>query len=224
MKILIFDSGTIINLSMNGLLYILEELKKKFDGKFIISESVRKEIFDRPLRVPRFELEALEIKRLIDSKVLEFPNSIGVEEALLKDKINQLMTMANNSVEADGRKITIVSEAEISCLAISSELSERGIENLISIDERTTRILSEKPENLERIMAKKLHRRVKINFKLLEAFRRFRFIRSSELCYVAYKKGLLRITGPLALEAVLYATKYKGAAISFEEIDILKKL
>ena len=224
MKVLIFDSGTIINLSMNGLLYILEELKKKFDGKFIITEAVKQEIFDRPYNIPRFELEALEIKKLIDLKVLEPPETLGIKESLLKNKINQLMNAANNAVEAEGKRITIVSEAEISCLSLSSELENRKIENLIAIDERTTRILSEKPENLEKIMTKKLNKKVKIDFGALKIFSNFKFIRSSEIGYVAYKTGVLRVSGAKALEAVLYATKYKGAAISFEEIEQLKKM
>jgi hypothetical protein len=41
---------------------------------------------------------------------------------------------------------------------------------------------------------------------------------------VAYKKGLIRLQGKKVLEAVLYATKFKGTAISFEEIETLKKL
>jgi len=58
----------------------------------------------------------------------------------------------------------------------------------------------------------------------LKAFSKFKFIRSSEIVYAAYKKGIIKIKGKKALEALLYATKFKGAAISFEEIDILKRL
>lgn len=224
MKALIFDSGTIINFAMNGLLYIIEELKNGFDGKFIITEQVKDEIFDRPIRIHRFELEALEIKRLFDLKVLELPSAVDVNVSAIKKGTEHFMNIANSSVEAEGKKIKIVSDAEMSCLALSKELSGRGIKNLISIDERTTRVLSEKPENLEKIMSKKLHTNVKVNLKELKIFSGFKFVRSSELGYVAYKKGVLRISGPLALEAILYATKYNGASISFEEIDELKKM
>ena len=217
-KALIFDSGTLINLSMNGLLYILEELKKTFDGQFLITEEVRYEVLDKPLKVQRFELEALRVKRLVDSKVLEF-YPINLDK-----KTSELMRAANHSVRSDRKWIKIVSEAEISCLALSSELSKKKIENLIAVDERTTRILSEKPQNLKKIMTKRLRKRVDIELKNLEAFKKYRFIRSSELAYVAHKKGLLRVKGPLALEAVLYATKFKGSAISWDEIKELKRL
>jgi hypothetical protein len=133
------------------------------------------------------------------------------------------MNEANHILSSDGRWLRIVSEGEVSCLALSEELSKKGIDNLIAIDERTTRMLSEKPENLERIMEKKLHMHVEVKGGTKE-FSEFRFIRSSEIVYVAYKKGLLGLEGKKALEAALYATKFQGAAISFEEIDVLKKL
>ena len=73
-------------------------------------------------------------------------------------------------------------------------------------------------------MEKKLHQKVKIAHENFKAFSQFKFIRSSEIVFVAHKKELLNLKGPKVLEAVLYATKFKGAAISFEEIDVLKKL
>lgn len=224
MKILLFDSGTLINLSMNGFLPILEKLKEKFDGKFIITKPVKGEIVDRPVGIQRFELGALRIQALIDEGVLELPDAIGISNDFIVKETAKLMDLANHYVMAEGRWVNIVSEAEISCLAISKELTKRGTENLIAIDERTTRMLSEKPENLERIMEKKLHSAVTIEETKFREFENFRFIRSSEIVYVAYKKGILGVEGKKALEAALYATKFHGAAISFEEIDILKKL
>ena len=60
--------------------------------------------------------------------------------------------MANTSLESFDKNIKIISEAETSCLALSSELSKLGIENIIAADERTIRMLSEKPENLEKLI------------------------------------------------------------------------
>lgn len=224
MKAIVLDSGTLINLSMNGLLYILEDLKKNSDVKFAITSQVKYEVVDRPINVPRFELGALRVKNLIEINILELPSSLGISEQEVNSLTSQLKNVANSSIIAHGKQMAIVSDAEMSCLALSSILTEKGIENLIAIDERTTRLLAEKPENLEKMMSEKFHVRVELKRNNFEIFSKFRFIRSTELVYVAFKKGLLRVNGPKALEAALYATKYKGSSVSFEEIDELKKL
>ena len=223
-KALIFDSGTLINLSMNGLLPILENLKKQFNGKFLITKAVKYETVDRPIGIYRFELGALRVNNLIEKGILEMSSSIGISDEELAKETARLMEIANTTVSARGTAVKIVSEAEISCLALSSKLAENGIESIIAIDERTTRILGEKGGNLGKLMSDRLHLRIEVDENKLEEFSKFRFIRSSELVYVAYKKGLLEIEGKKALEAALYATKFHGAAISFEEIDILKKM
>lgn len=223
MKALIFDSGPLINLSMNGLLYILESLKKTFEGKFLITDKVKYEVIDRPIKAPQFEFGALTIKNLLDKNILEPVQSLGINLDSLKKQTIALMNKANNCIESGGRQINIVSEAEISCLALSLELSKRGINNFIAIDERTTRMLTEKPQNLAEFMSKKLHTKINLVCNL-DIFKNFRFIRSTELVYVAYKKGFIKIEDPNILEAVLYATKFHGSSVSFEEINILKKL
>jgi hypothetical protein len=59
----------------------------------------------------------------------------------------------------------------------------------------------------------------------MKIFSKFKFIRSSELVYVAYKKGIINLgNNKKVLEALLYATKFKGSSISFEEINELKRL
>ncbi|MFH1425169.1 MAG: hypothetical protein ABIG28_00355 [archaeon] len=224
MKALILDSGTLINFSMNGLLYIFEELKKISEVKFIITKQVKYEILDRPIGIPRFELGALRIQSLIESGVLELPNSLSISEQEIKTKTKELMDIANSSLKAGGKFIKIVSDAEMSCLALSEILTKKQIPNLIAVDERTTRILSEKPENLEKLMSKKLHSQVTIEKASFGKFKNFKFIRSTELAYVAHKLGILEVKGPKALEAVLFATKFKGSSVSFDEINVLKKL
>lgn len=224
MKALIFDSGPLINLSMNGLLDILEKLKKGFDGKFFITEQVYYETVQRPLNIKKFELGALMIKDLVERKILELPESVGINSKLLKEESLKFMDIANHYLQANGSWVPLVSEAEMSCLALSAELTEKGMNSLIAIDERTTRLLAEKPRNLERIMSEKLKQRVSLVAENFSIFSRFKFIRSSEIVFVAYKKGLFSLKEKKMLEALLYATKFKGASISFEEIETLKKL
>lgn len=223
-KALIFDSGTLINLSMNGLLDLLPALKEQFKGKFLITKNVKYETVDRPIGIKRFELGALQVQNLIDSGTLELPSSIGVSEETLNSSTNELMDIANHYLQVKGQWVQIVSPAEMSCLALSSELKKQGIMSIIAIDERTTRLLAEKPQNLEQLMSEKIHQRVQLVASNFTIFSQYRFIRSSEIVYVAYKKGLIPLKGKKVLEALLYATKFKGSAISIQEIEELKKL
>ena len=162
MKVLIFDSGTLINLSMNGLLDVLEELKKTFDGKFIITKEVKYETMERPIGVPRFELGALRIKHLLDSKVIESPSTINITDKEISKKTKLITNLVNKTVIANRKYINIVGEAEMSCLALSDILSKKGIENMVAVDERTARIIVEKPENLKKLMEKRLRKRIQI--------------------------------------------------------------
>lgn len=222
-RVLIFDASSLISLVMNGLLPEFKELRKIFKGKFIITEEVKREIIDKPLTIKKFEFEALRLKDLIDKKILEMPSSLGISIEVISKKTDEFMKVANNIFYGRGRNIKIINSGEASCLALSRMLNEKKIENVIVIDERTTRMLGEKPENLERLLGKKLHTRVefkKENFKIFEGFN---FIRSSELVYVMYKKGVIKLKNNV-LDALLYAVKFKGCAISGDEIKEIKRL
>ena len=135
--------------------------------------------------------------------------------------ISTLKTIA--FFEAKGKYLHLIDLGEASCLALSRILDEKGIKNVVAIDERTTRMLGEKPENLENLLRRKLHTKVKFmkeNFKFFEGFK---FIRSAELIYVAYKKGIIKLKNNV-LEALLYATKFKGCAISGDEIKEIVRM
>ncbi len=209
---------------MNGLLYLIEGLKKISGVSFVITKDVKYETVDRPIGIPRFELGALSIKYLLESGIVQLSQDIGITEEKINPLTNKYMELANHAVQSRGQYIQVVSNAEMSCLALSKLLTDKKIENMIGLDERTTRILAEKPQNMEHLMSDKLHQSISIQKDKLKEFSQFRFIRSSELVYVAYKKGLLKITGPKVLEAALFATKFHGSSVSFEEINQLKKL
>ena len=223
-KVLIFDSGALISFSMASLIQELRELKKIFRGKFIITEDVKREIVDKPLNIKRFELEAMRIQELLDEKILELPISLKVSDYEIREKTQEFLDIANNTLYGKDKSIHLIDLGEASCLALSKILNEKGIDNIVAIDERTTKILGEKPENLRKLMEKKLHFSLtekKENFKF---FKGFRFIRSTELIYVAYKKGIIKIKNKNILDALLYALKFNGAAISDDEISEMKRL
>ncbi len=222
-KALIFDSGTLISFSMNGLLSQLEELKKIFDGEFIITPEVKSEVIDKPLTIKRFELEALNIKNLLDKGVLKLPRHLGISLSEIRQETDKVMGLANNAYYGK-RPIDLIELGEASCFALSEMLSKKGISTLITIDERTARSIVETPEDLRSYLSKKLHTDVKINPKNQKYFSQFRIIRSTELVYVVYKKGLIEIKDPSILDALLYAMKAKGCAISYEEIEQIKRI
>lgn len=224
-KTLIFDSGSIINFSMNGLLDFFSRLKREFDGEFLVTEDVEYEIIKRPLQIKKFELGAMRIKRLLDEKVIELPSCVGVKSSEINEKIKQVLFMANHTFFSEGKNLHLIDRGEASCLALSEILTKKGIKNLIVIDERTTRMLCEKPENLKRLLEIKLHTKIKAKEEYFPYFEKFRFIRSCELAYIGYKKDLveLRADGNI-LDALLYALKYRGCSISRNEIEHMKRL
>lgn len=222
MKAIIFDAGTIINFAMNGLLDILVKLKKDFKGKFLITEKVKEEIIDTPLTIKRFELEALMIKKIFDDKILELPYELIKKEELTSEK-NKLLDLLNHTYYAKGEFIKIVHGGGTSSLALSLLLSKNGIDNIVAIDERTARMLVENPENLKQLLSQKLHTNVEMK-KDISLLKDIKIIRSSELLYFAYKRGLIDLKDHNILEALLYASKFKGCSISFEEIEEIKNL
>jgi hypothetical protein len=84
-------------------------------------------------------------------------------------------------------------------------------------------MLGEKPENLHKLLEKKLHTKIEIRDSL-KNFKDYHFIRSSEIVYVAWKKGLINLGNGQVLDALLYSTKFSGCSISKEEIEEIKKL
>ncbi len=223
-KIIIFDASILITFAMNGLLPEFKELRKIFNGKFIITNSVKKEAIDNPLKIKRFALEALKVQQLFDEKILELPQSLGIKEKDISIKTQEILDSANSLFQGQGKNIHIIDVGEASCLALSKILDEKRIQNIMAIDERTMRMLCEKPENLKTLLEKKNH--TKINFQKLKnkLFGNCRIIRSAELIYIAYKKNLVRLRNGQVLEALLYAVQFKGCSISRDEIEEMKRL
>ena len=222
-KVIIFDSGTLISFSMNGLLDVLKDLKGIFNGRFLITEGVKKEIIDKPLTIKRFELEALKLKQLLEEGIIELPEAIGVGQDEINRGAEEILEVSNKTFFGGGKDIEIIHFGEAESLSLSKILTKKGIDNVIAIDERTTRVLVEKPENLKKILGKKLHIQINSKNENYNFFKGYKIIRSPELAYVAYKKGLIKIRDQRLLDALLYAMKFKGAAISGDEIrEILR--
>ena len=223
-KAIIFDSGALISFSMNGITDYIRRLKEIFKGNFLITDGVKKEIIDKPLTIKKFALEALKLKQLLDEGIIELPSSIGITHEEIHKGADEILNVANKTFQGRGKEIHIIDFGESSCLALSNILTKKGIKNIIAVDERTTRLLVEKPENLIRIFERKMNTKINSKRENYKFFSGFRIIRSAELVYVAYKKGLVKLKGDLVLDALLYAVKFKGAAISGDEIEQIKRI
>jgi len=223
-KSIIFDSGSLISFTMAGLIPELRGLKKIFKGKFLITNEVKQELVDKPMNNKRFELEAMKIQQLLDEKILELPISLGINNSEITNEGKKFSDIANNTFSTRKGPVKLIHVGESSSLALSKILTRKGIRNVIAIDERTTRMLGEKPENLKKLMEKKLHMSIKTNTQNYKFFKGFNFIRSPELVYVAYKKKIVRFKKGPVLDALLYALKFKGAAISSDEINEIKRI
>ena len=74
-------------------------------------------------------------------------------------------------------------------------------------------------------MVRKLHTVLDADVCVLSELKEFRFIRSAELLFVAFKKKLVHVKKSKdLLDALLYGVKFKGCAISSKEIEEMKRL
>lgn len=225
-KSLVFDSGPLINLAMNNLLWILKPLKEKFNGEFYITESVKRECVERPLTTKKFKFEALQILKLIQEDIIKVYNNPKLKEEtliLLKD--------SNNLFKVHGNYINNVQYAEVEALVALQQLNSKAV----VIDEFITRSLIEKPYSVKERMERKLHTHVDVDKKNVISFEKkvknINVIRSFELVLMAYELGLfekyyLDINHPkkTLLEGLLWAVKLNGCSVTEKEIIEAQKI
>ncbi len=221
MKSLIFDTGPIISLTMNNLMWILVPLKKKFGGEFYCAESVKNELVDKPLTTKKFKFEALHTLRYMKDKTLIVDSS---EET--KDLAIRLLSIANSIFSAHSNNIQIVHYADMETLALAMK---KKAESIVT-DERTLRVLIERPQRLHSLLENKLHMKVNLDKEKLNEFKqevgKINVIRSIELVTIAYEMGLLdpylpdmKESHETLLSALLWGVKCNGCAVSVDEID-----
>lgn len=216
MKFLVFDTSSIITIVTNDLLWIIKELKLRFNGEFYIPSSVKIELIDKPLASKMFKLEAIMISKMINDGDLVVHDTLNVDDLLIH---------VNAIYSVKGKPIHIVDRAEVEALALVLRLQAQAY----VVDERTMRLLIENPFVLKTILEKKLHTKVDMNKKLVKEFldisKGIKVIRSVELLTTAYEKGLLNKfvtasnTQADLLDGLLWGLRLRGCSISTEEID-----
>jgi hypothetical protein len=226
MKALVFDTGPLISLAMNNLLWIIKPLKERFVGDFYITEAVKKECVERPLTSKKFKFEALQILRLIQKDLIKV-----YKNPELKDKTLALLTLANSLFKAHGNYVRNVQYAEIESVMATKLLNAEAV----VIDEFITRTLLENPLAVRKRMEQKFHLSVGIDKHNLSKFKNevhgMKVIRSLELVTVAYELGFfekyyLNLPEPkkTLLEGLLWAIKLNGCSVSEQEIKEVMKI
>lgn len=209
---------------MSRLIWILPELKKQFGGKFYITPAVKKELVERPLTIRRFEFEALEAMKLISDGVLE------VYDAVPQKKVRELISLANSSFIINNKTVDIIQSGEIE--SITSALQEKA--SAVVMDERTLRLFIENNQEMEKLLERRFQKDVVPNAAKMNQFSKqlqgMPIIRSIELVGAAYKLKLLDVYVPpqkkgkeMLLDAVLWATKFNGCAVTEHEIEEMKE-
>ena len=127
-KFLILDAGPFISLTTNGLIKVLENLKKKFpEIEMILTPQVKREVIDRPLKIKKYELEAIKVMDLLDKKVIKMSSEF-VQNGILEKETSKVIQDSNSLLTGAGETIRPIQEEEASCLAFSKLC---GKENLI---------------------------------------------------------------------------------------------
>lgn len=231
MKSIIFDSGPIISLAINGLLWSVKDLKARFEGEFYVTQEVKKEIVDTPLNSKRFKFEALRVLHQIDKERIKI---IQTDEIVNLGK--ELMQLANNIFKVRGTYLKIVDIGEMESVAAAILLKSE----VLVTDERITRYLIDSPERLENLLKRRHKTSLHIEHDNLNKFRELakdvKVIRSLELVAVAFEKGILDKyisekeekeipdLRKKLLESVLWGVKLNGCAASKEDIAEIMKL
>ncbi len=226
MKTLFFDTGPIISLTTNNLLWLLPKLKEAFNGEFAITDGVKFELVQKPLETKKFKFEALQVQGMIEQRVLDVITSPAIRQ-----KAAYLQNLANRIYVIRRQPMQILQQGECETLA-AALLSNVPV---IVCDERITRTLLEAPHQLQELYERRLHEKVEVNDQALHEFTKavkgIKVIRSVELVLIAYEKGFLdqflvkvpNVRREL-LESLLWGVKLHGAAISEDEIAELVKM
>lgn len=228
MKTLVFDSGPIISLTGNNLLWILEPLRDAFRGTFLIPRSVYYEIVEHPFVIKRFKFEAFQVKQQLETGVLTL-----IDDEKVAKLGDELLSLSNSIFSSRGQPLGICQRGEMETLAVA--ILKKS--NAVVMDERITRTVVEQPASLQKILRHRFHNAISMNAtaaqKIVNVCKNINIIRSVELATIAFERGLLDKylsskngveERSSLLDSVLWAVKLHGAAVSEDEINEILRI
>lgn len=217
-KPVICDSSTLICLSHCCLMHVLDYLAVHADLEFYIPGEVFREAIERPDHMKSHAWSSIKIMQMVNKGTIKVVHRDEKAMEICRD----IDRLANNTLFSGSEPIRMVHDGEAHMLALAKRMDLK----FMLIDERSTRMLFENPELLREHFEQEFRSRVNIsrsNFEELSSmFRDFRFLRSTELTYMAYKKGYFNSFKESKLKAfqyALYALKFQGSSISYSEIN-----
>jgi hypothetical protein len=209
------DASSLITLTDAGLLGAFIMSRQKMRNGLYITPTVEDEAINHPMKNKEYAFSAVRLKRALMSNV--FKVITGNQETT-----DYILETANSIFSIHGKPLRLVHAGEAEML---SAAIDNGIPNIL-MDERTTRTLLEAPNELKAHLTAEFRTSVSINTAALAEFKSLtgatNVIRSSEVLAIAYEKRYFKKFKELekkAFESALYAIKFKGCAISFEEIN-----
>jgi len=218
------DSCTIISLSMNCLMPIIEKFAEQ-EKTFYVSPAVFNEIYSHPLNSKRFLWPALKVKKYFEKgyiSIMEYPN-------LEKDS-QKILFWANKIYSTKKGKIHLIHKGEAETIALTKYLNL----NTIATDEYITRLILEEPITLKKHFERKLHMPVTIDKKSLEEFQKIvgdlKVVRSAELAALAFEQGFfdeeinllknsVENVKELMIKGIMWGLKFSGCSIIISEIN-----
>jgi hypothetical protein len=224
MAVLVVDSSTIISCAVNCILWIFDELKEQ-GIKFIVPAAVKNEVIDSGLISQKFKFEAIRVMHHFINKTFE------TYEGDLSKETSQLLSYSNSSFSINNKQLKVLQEADVQVAVLAKKIKADGV----LTDERTLRMFIEEPSGIQKYLEDKFHTKVEVNNSAIKKFSDYidgmPVMRSAELVVYAFQNGIFDPTirrcsvvktidcRKEIISGLLYAIKFAGCAISFDEIN-----
>ena len=163
MKTIVVDSSSIITLSSSCLIRLMKHLANEEGISFVIPESVYNESVKRPVKIKRFELNAVRIRDAVEEGYLKLARTTPE----ITREMHRMHDITMRMCTIRGRECRLVDLGEAETLALAKKL---GSDTLL-IDERTTRTLIEGPDRLAEFLKRRHGVPVQLNKSAISEFR-----------------------------------------------------